>query len=270
MTGAKSERVAARPDPHASVALEPLRPLPLKEQVSRSLRQLIDDGTLKPGQQLPSERELSEQLRVSRGTVREAIQFLNALGLVEIRHGTGTFVASGVADRTQLRTRWRSWMARHSDRVHELLEVRRGLEAFTAELAAVRQQPEGLARMVQALEQMRDAVRDGEVTALVESDVMFHRALSETTGNASLIELVEALGAQLLRERAALWDLQGRPARSIQEHSRIEAAVRAGDGRAARARLVDHLSSVERDIDALLSDAGHAGSPARPKSRPTK
>lgn len=238
------------------IALEPLRAVPLKEQVSRRLRRLIEEGTLRPGQQLPSERELSEQLQVSRGTVREAVQFLQALGLVDIRHGTGTFVASGVDDPQRLRDEWRAWTRRHAGRVHELLEVRRGLEAFAAELAATRHDEPGLERMGEAIEQMREAVREGDVTALVESDVMFHRALSETAGNAALVELADALGTQLLRERAAVWDLPGRARRSLAEHSRIGAAVRAGDSRRARTQLLAHLSSVERDIDGLLSEPG--------------
>lgn len=245
----------AQPDPVATaVELEPLRPQPLKEQVSRRLRELIEDGRFGPGQQLPSERELSDQLHVSRGTVREAIQFLHALGLVEIRHGTGTFVAATVDDPRRLRQEWRSWTRRHAGRVHELLEVRRGLEAFAAELAAARRAPSGLEGMREALAQMRAAERDEDVTALVESDVMFHRSLAETTGNAALVELADALGGQLLRERAAVWDIPGRASRSLEEHSRIEAAVRAGHSRSARARLVEHLASVEHDIDALVSN----------------
>jgi GntR family transcriptional repressor for pyruvate dehydrogenase complex len=238
----------------AGIALEPLRALPLKEQVSRRLRRLIEDGTLQPGQQLPSERELSDQLQVSRGTVREAVQFLQALGLVDIRHGAGTFVASGVDDPQRLRDEWRTWTRRHAGRIHELLEVRRGLEAFAAELAATRHVEPGLERMGEAVDQMAYAVRDGDVTALVELDVMFHRALCETAGNAALVELADALGTQLLRERAAVWDLPGRARRSLTEHSRIDAAVRAGDSRRARAQLLAHLTSVERDIDAFLSE----------------
>lgn len=252
------------------VALEPLYALPLKEQVSRRLRLLIEDGTLEPGEQLPSERELSEQLQVSRGTVREAIQFLQALGLVDIRHGTGTFVASSADDRQQLRREWRRWTRRHTRRVHELLEVRRGLEAFAAELAAVRQAGPGLEAMQEALSQMRDAVPDNDVTALVESDLMFHRALCETAGNAALVELADALGTKLLRERAAVWDIPGRARRSLNEHSRVDAAVRAGDSRRARAHVLAHLTSVERDIDSLVSEPVQAGRSPRATTRQTK
>lgn len=261
MTDSAHERAPATKlaAPHDGVALEPLRPLPLKEQVSRRLRLLIEDGTLAPGEQLPSERELSEQLQVSRGTVREAVQFLQALGLVDIRHGAGTFVASAADGRQQLRREWRSWTRRNAGRVHELLEVRRGLEAFAAELAAVRKEQPGLEAMREALSQMHEAVPDNDVMALVESDLMFHRALCETTGNAALVELADALGKRLLRERAAIWDLPGRARRSLNEHSRVEAAVRAGDSRRARACVLAHLKSVEREIDSLVSEPGPAG-----------
>src|SRR5215213_8514226 len=87
------------------LTLEPVRPLALKERVIGQLTRLIDEGILKPGDQLPSERELSEELKVSRGTVREAVQFLGALGLVEVRHGSGTFVRLGT-DPSALRDEW--------------------------------------------------------------------------------------------------------------------------------------------------------------------
>ena len=246
----KASQAPAGPPP---VELEPLEPQPLKEQVSRRLRRLIEDGSLQPGQQLPSERELGEQLQVSRGTVREAIQFLQALGLVDIRHGAGTFVASASDGRQQLRREWRSWTRRNAGRVHELLEVRRGLEAFAAELGATRRFPPGLNAMAEALAQMRDAVPSLDVAALVESDVMFHRGLCESADNAALNELAGAIGAQLLKERAALWDIPGRARRSLNEHTRIDAAIRAGEPRRARTNVLAHLTSVEKDIDNLVS-----------------
>ncbi len=132
------------------LGLEPVRPLALKERVIRQLAQLIEDGVLKPGDQLPSERELSEDLRVSRGTVREAVQFLQTLGLVEIRHGSGTFVRLA-NDGGGLGERWRKWTIRHAERIHDLLEIRKGLEPFAAELAAQRAGPEDVAAMEDAL-----------------------------------------------------------------------------------------------------------------------
>ena len=246
------------------VQLEPLRPQPLKEQVIGQLKRLVEDGLLRPGDQLPSERELSEQLQVSRGTVREAVQFLHALGLVEIRHGSGTFVASA-RDVHELRREWQRWTLGHSGRIHHLLEVRRGLESFAAELAATRVVPHGLKAMAEAIEQIQAATDD--VTALVQADVAFHRALCETTGNAALVELADVLGQQLLRERAAVWDIPGRPARSLEEHTAIYEAVKAGDAARARACVLEHLTSVERDIDGLLARLAGGGRAAKAKRR---
>jgi GntR family transcriptional repressor for pyruvate dehydrogenase complex len=214
------------------------------------LRRLIDDGVLRAGDQLPSERELSDRLRVSRSTVREAVQFLHALGIVEIRHGAGTFVRSAPDPQT-LRSEWRRWTLRHADRVHELLDVRRALEGLAAELGAERQPEEALDAMLGALRRMDAARAEGDVPTLVQADVLFHRALCEASGNRALVELADALGAQLVRERAATWDLAGRAERSLEEHGDIYEAVRAGDAEAARGALVRHLTSVEHDLAGL-------------------
>jgi GntR family transcriptional repressor for pyruvate dehydrogenase complex len=244
------------------VRLEPLRPESLKEQVVARLRHLVDAGVLHPGDQLPSERELSDQLQVSRGTVREAVQFLHALGIVEIRHGSGTFVR-GAQDAQSLRTEWRRWTRRHADRVHELIDVRRALEGFAAELTAARGDGSALATMAGALAQMEDAMATRDVPALVQADARFHRALCEGSGNRALVELADALAAQLVRERAATWDLGGRPQRSSDEHRAIYDAVRSGDGIGARAALLAHLASVERDL-ARFHDAPAADGETRP------
>jgi GntR family transcriptional repressor for pyruvate dehydrogenase complex len=246
------------------VQLESLRPQPLKEQVIGQLRRLVEDGVLQPGDQLPSERELSEQLQVSRGTVREAVQFLHALGLVEIRHGSGTFITSA-RDVHELRREWQRWTLGHSARIHDLLEVRRGLESFAAELASTRLVRDGLDAMADAIAQMKAATDD--VAALVQADVAFHRALCETAGNAALIELAGALGQQLLRERATLWDTPGRPARSREEHMSIYEAIKAGDAPRARACVLEHLTSVERDIDGLVARLSDGGRAAKTKRR---
>lgn len=238
------------------VRLFSLRSPPLKEQVVRELTRLIDEGGLSPGEQLPSERELSEQLQVSRGTVREAVQFLQALGLVEIRHGSGTFVSASTRDRQVLRAEWRRWTVRHSDRVRELLEVRRGLESFSAELAAKRQAGDGLEEMVEALEAMENAIGANDVPALVQADVLFHHTIQVAAGNDALVELSDALGAKLLPERAATWDMPGRPQRSLAEHREIYEGIRAGNPKRARDALLAHLASVEHDLARMIGPSG--------------
>jgi GntR family transcriptional repressor for pyruvate dehydrogenase complex len=231
----------------ARLELEPVRPLALKERVIRQLTRLIEEGILEPGDRLPSERELSEELKVSRGTVREAVQFLQALGLLEIRHGAGTFVRLAT-DPSELRDEWREWTIRHAERIHDLLEIRKGLEPFAAELAAKRADEGDLAAMEEALEQMQPAVDEPDVTALIRADLAFHHALCAAAGNAPLAEFADTLGEQLVRERGTIWNLRGRPARSLVEHRAICEAVRDGDVRRARRAVLHHLDSVEKDL----------------------
>jgi len=240
------------------VTLERLPSLGIKERVAGQLRSLIEAGSLQAGDQLPSERELAEQLGVSRSTVREAVQFLGALGLVEIRHGSGTFVRSD----GDLPSEWLQWTRRHQVEVHELLEVRRGLEAVAAELAAERSHD--LESMEAALADMEAAIDGPDVPGLVEADLLFHAALAAASGNTALRHLTESLGRELLRERGAIWNEPGRPERSLREHRRIYEAVRAGDALEARTALVDHLHSVEQDVDVLV------GQPTDEPNRKTK
>jgi DNA-binding FadR family transcriptional regulator len=235
----------------ARLELQPVRPLALKERVIRQLTRLIDEGVLGPGDQLPSERELSEELKVSRGTVREAVQFLQTLGLLEIRHGSGTFVRTA-ADPSALRDEWRDWTIRHAERIHDLLEIRKGLEPFAAELAAKRAGEAEVAAMDEALEQMEPAVDAPDVTALVQADLAFHHALCAAAGNAALTEFADALGEQLVRERGTIWNLPGRPARSLVEHRAICDAIREGNPRRARKAVLQHIESVEADLGASV------------------
>ena len=231
--------------------LEPVRRLPLKEQ----LLALIENGSLRPGDRLWCERELSERMRVSRGTVREAVQFLQALGLLEVRHGAGTIVSRRSGDRQALRTLWQSWTAGNVGRIRELLEVRRGLDTFAAELASRRQVPDGIQTMADAIGQMRIAADEEDATAGVQADVLFHRAVGETTGNVALVELIDSVGQQLLKERAALWSSPARPQQSLSEHTEIYDAIRISDPQRARAAALAHLESVERGIaDLALED----------------
>ncbi len=252
--------------------LEPIRAVRLKEQAVRQIRRLIDDGALRPGDRLPGERQLSTRLGISRGTVREALQLLEAIGLLEIRQGEGTFVRASEADAERLRLEWRAWVLRHRERVREMLEVREGLEALAAELAAVRQSTTGLAQMAGALDQMAAGAAGSDITLLVDADLRFHDGLLRAAENGVLRDLAGTLGRELVPERAAVFDTPGRPGLSLVEHRRIYEAVRAGNPRAAPLAAREHIRSVRRDIERhLLEPRGrgrHGGHHGRPATRP--
>lgn len=231
-----------------------MRRQPLKEQTKRRLLELIEKGDLRPGDPLPSERVLSERLGVSRGTVRSAVQFLQALGVLEVRHGASTVIARRHDDRDALQADWRNWTARNMGRVRELLEVRRGLDAFAAELASQRRLPAAMQEMADAVRQMHAAMRDNDATAAVHADVLFHRAIGEATGNLALVELIDLIGNEVMQERAALWTTPDRPKLSLDEHTAIYQAIANGDAQRARVAALAHLESVERDIATMTKE----------------
>lgn len=241
--------------------LEPVESVSLQQQVVERLTDLIRDGDLQPGDRLPSERILSEQLRVSRGTVREAVHFLHALGLVEIRHGSGTFVRVPAASADQARNEWRDWVRHHSRRVQDLFEVRRGLECQAADLAARRATDRQLEQIELALEHSEAAIRAGLVPSLVDTDARFHRAVSEACGNLVLADLLNSIGEELIRERGAIWDIPGRPERSMTEHRNIFEAIRSKEPDAAREAVQRHLLSVEEEIGSILEEQVEPGRP---------
>jgi DNA-binding FadR family transcriptional regulator len=236
----------------SDLRLASLRTPPLKEQVIHELTRLIKDGALAPGDRIPTERELSERLAVSRSTVREAVQFLQALGVLEIRHGSGTFVAGSASRAQDLRREWRRWTRNHAGRVHELLEVRQAIESFAAELAATRVaagvvDTATLEAMVEALGTLERG-DPSEIPDLVRADMLFHRSLCRASGNAALVEFADVLNGELVRERAALFAIDGRLELSCVEHRAIHDAIAAGRPGDARDAALAHLRSVEVDI----------------------
>jgi GntR family transcriptional repressor for pyruvate dehydrogenase complex len=223
------------------------------------IRKLIEKLKLKPGDRLPGERQLATKFNISRGTVREALQILAALNLVEIRHGGGCFLRAAAGQTQELSAGWAEWVTRHRGLVLETLEVRLGCETFAARLAARRAGPAELSKLVEALRTMKVAADARDVPAFVQSDLDFHAALLEASGNKTLNELVGALGRVLIPERAAILDISGRGPKSVAEHCAIYEAVRQGDPPAAALAMHRHLESVRRDIFVhLLGDANAA------------
>lgn len=153
------------------------------------LRALIADGDLKPGARLPSEGELCERLGVSRGPLREAIRTLSALGVIDTRHGSGSYVSElHAADLIRGLSLTVGLLPLES--VIELYELRRALEAHAASLAAARIDDETIARLDELLVRL-EAVTDDE--ELSELDSQFHSAIADVANNDALATLLDVL-----------------------------------------------------------------------------
>jgi len=158
--------------------LKPIKPKRISDQVFDQLRELIFRGEMKPGEQIMPERELSEALDVSRTSIRDAINKLVVMGLLEQKQGQGTFVCSlDSKEKNPLAAA----MEDHDASLEDLLEVRMGLECNAAALAAQRAVDKDINFMEKSINEMKDEVKSGRLGT--EADVLFHMAISYATKN---------------------------------------------------------------------------------------
>lgn len=216
----------------------------LYEQIVSQIEESLLSGTLKPGDQLPPERELAQRFGVSRTAVREAIRALREKGLVEAFAGRGTFItnASSEAVRQSL-----GWMARigQPDGSAQLVEVREILEPEIAARAAERAEEKDLAAMREAVAAMDAAANDAE--AFIEADLDFHLAIAEAAENAIILTLIDSIVGLLREQRMRTFSVPGGPSRGQFHHKRVLEAIERRDPNAAREAMRTHLEQVRED-----------------------
>jgi GntR family transcriptional repressor for pyruvate dehydrogenase complex len=216
--------------------LKPVQKRTLTQEAFDQLVAYLGDGSFHPGDPLPSQQELADQLGVSRPVLREAMQRLEAAGVVEIRHGSGSYVARPKADSALERLL--------GDFTHEhaldLLEARLVIEAECAALAASRATDEDLAKMQRAVEKIRDLSAAGELT--VGGADEFHAALTAASHNSVLTALGQLFQlpnyVQGIRVELALPDIS---AHEYESHLKLLEAIRKRDPELARASVREHL-----------------------------
>ncbi|MDR7482445.1 MAG: FCD domain-containing protein [Armatimonadota bacterium] len=245
--------------------LRAVRPLTSTQQVVEQIRQLIQGGRLGPGAKLPPVRDLAQGFGVSASTIREAVQVLSALRLVEVRQGRGIFVASP-RDDSRDPASWLPWLQAHREDVLALLEVREVLERKSASLAAraVAADPararDSLDLLERNVREMAAAARVQDVAALERLDIAFHGLIAELGGNPYLIYLSGSIN-HIFADRRAVMALPGRPRRSVAQHLGILEAIRAGDVTGAADRMSKHLESTIASVRALRGAGTGAGGP---------
>lgn len=206
------------------------------------IKAMITDGSLEPGQRLPTERDLAVELGISRSSMREAIRALTVLGVLEARHGSGIYVTALEAG-DLLETFGVVADLSRGPRLVELLQVRRVLEATATALAAARITPEQLAVVEGHLAAM-NATDDAE--EILAHDLEFHRVIAEAAGNETMAAILEGLSSRTFRAR--VWrgyQEEGAFARTRREHAAIHRALAARDPEAARAAAAAHVAEVE-------------------------
>jgi len=164
-----------------------LKAIPRRKLVDEILEQLqnrIFSGQFKPGDKLPTETELMEQFSVGRSTVREAVKILVHAGVLQVRHGDGTYIKAVEFPESSLKTQ------KKYDEQH-IYQVRKMLDMQICELAVINRTEEDLTTMRTYLNQRNKELDSGNYARYVEADILFHFAIAQSTKNELLIDLYQ-------------------------------------------------------------------------------
>src|SRR5499427_557062 len=227
----------------------------LYEQIVQQIEESIVKGDLKPGDQLPAERELAQRFGVSRTAVREAVKALREKGLVEAYSGRGTFITDGTTQAVRQSLDLMVKIGQMEGTSH-LAELRAILEPEIAALAAGRIQEPELATMREAVSIMDGAGQDPE--AYIEADLDFHLALAEAAANPLILSLLDSIVGLLREQRLRIFRVPGGPERGQIHHKRILEAVERRDAQKARDAMRAHLAQVSEDSKAPVAKGDNA------------
>ncbi len=222
----------------------------IADAVVDQIESMIVDGILKEGRKLPSERELAEAMGVSRPKLREALQTLESRGLVTVRHGEGSFIASltGRAMSPALLALY----ARHGRAFYDYLEYRREQEGFAARIAAQRATSSDKERLTEIITEMQSAWENDDLDASQEADLRLHVAVVDASQNTTLIHMMASV-YDLTRQgvfynRKFLRTMDGTGERLLQQHKDIVDAILDGDAERAEQAARVHMDFVEESF----------------------
>ncbi|WP_425145102.1 FadR/GntR family transcriptional regulator [Deinococcus sp.] len=219
---------------------------PSHETIASRIVELIQAERLQPGDRLPTERELSQRLEVSRSTVRDAVKVLGAAGLVQSRQGSGLYLL----DRPNPMATAAIDLAVPLDPEHVggLFEFRESLETQAAFLAAERITLRQLRAIEEAEAQCMAAAAVLDVTSFRQGDQAFHQGIAEATGAPASYFAATIATVRRLQNYAVDFALEGTPgslATAVTEHARVLDALRHGDASAAQEAMRQHIRSAQ-------------------------
>ena len=222
----------------------------LSDAIEQELEHLILEGTLSPGQQLPPERELAKQFDVSRPSVREAIQRLEAKSLLTRRQGGGTFVTEKL---------WQSFseplldlLSAHPETQLDLLESRHALEGLAAYYAALRGNEEDFTRIRDCHTRIQDAQQQGDMKAEASAVMQYLIAVTESAHNVVLLHIIRSLAPLLEQNVLQNFELLNRRPEvvgKVRKHrANIVQAIVSGEPEKAREASHAHLAYIEETL----------------------
>jgi GntR family transcriptional regulator, transcriptional repressor for pyruvate dehydrogenase complex len=214
----------------------------LTDDAIEKIKEMILDGRLKPGDRLPREADLADQLGISRGSLREAVRALSMMRILDVRQGDGTYVTS-LTPELLLETMGFIIDFHQDSSILDLFEVRRGLEPLAAEKAALLMSDDDAADLRALVE---SAESETDVEAVVANDLEFHHRIAAGAGNALLCSLIDSLSGPTTRAR--IWrglTQAGAVDKTREQHAAILEAIATRQPDLARSWATVHVAGVE-------------------------
>ena len=222
----------------------------LVDRVVEEIQHMIIEGVLEAGMQLPGERELSEQIGVSRTVVREAIKTLHAKGMIDLKHGVGTFVRA--IDGEQISEPLTMLLRTKGISLENLHQVRMILEVEIAGVAASEATSEEVAHLQEVLSGLERGMEDP--AAFAEGDAAFHHALAELSHNPLLVMLLDSIGGLMHDVRMSVSNYPALFQMTFPDHGEVLASVQAKDPARARQAMRHHLENARKVQELFLRD----------------
>lgn len=233
-------------------------------QVVDHVRALIENGTLKPGDQIPPEREFARALKISRASLRTGIGHLAAMGVMKIRHGVGTFVVDGPPDFGKASLSLMG--ALHGFKSWQMFEARLILEGALAALAAERGKEEHHTAMAEEVAEMFAALNSPSEYLI--HDVLFHRIIANASGNPILASIMETVTSTMYDVRRKTVERSTDLRESAEMHREIYRAIRSKKSDEARKLMIEHLRMAQKSQGMEVpAEKKTADSATRKKSR---
>lgn len=228
----------------------------VSQNITDQIRNAIYEGRLKPGDKLPSERELIENFKVSKATLREALRSLEVLGFLEIRKGVsgGAFVTE--VDMTKARDSVTNFLLFKNLSLKDLSEVRLLLEPYIAEKATLAITKEDLSRLEKLIKDSEHAIKNDIGFESRKDEIEFHRIIASITGNPILMFILDFVENLLIDTKAILKPGKEFSNKVLRAHKRIYNALLERNVEKVHEEMVKHIREVEKDLLAAHKERG--------------
>lgn len=239
------------------MSYQPIERQKVYELIADQLLRRIGERLLRPGDPLPTERELTQAFGAGRSSVREALRMLESKGVIE-DVGSGTFVVSGYAN--PLNTSMQLLLELDQATMRDVYELRLIVETEAAGLAAERHNESHIQVMDAAIEDMSIALAGGDdANRYIDADLRFHVAIADATRNGVLLHTMGALREVIRRALISIFRIPGSPQRSLEQHRAIRDAIASRNAGLAREEMRLHLVRVESDVNEALAAPAAGG-----------